>query len=48
LIQAGLQQAEALKGAIAAGEAKVDEARKQLTDANEQLHRELEEERKLR
>ncbi|KAM0824288.1 hypothetical protein ACQ4PT_070297 [Festuca glaucescens] len=48
LVKAGLQHAGALKEAIAAGEAKVEEARKQFADAEEQLRRELEEERKLR
>ncbi|KAM0910872.1 hypothetical protein ACQ4PT_013877 [Festuca glaucescens] len=48
LVEAGLQHAGALKEAIAAGEAKVEEARKQFADAGEQLRRELEEERKLR
>jgi ABC-type transporter Mla subunit MlaD len=48
LVQAGLQHAGALKEAIAAGDAKVEEARKQFADAQEQLHQELEEERKLR
>ncbi|KAM0853424.1 hypothetical protein ACQ4PT_051078 [Festuca glaucescens] len=47
LIQAGLQHARALKEAIAAGEAKVEEAKKQFADAEEQLRRELEEEKKL-
>ncbi|KAM0890754.1 hypothetical protein ACQ4PT_026841 [Festuca glaucescens] len=48
LVEAGLQHAGALKEAIAAGEAKVEEARKQFADTEEQLRRELEEERKLR
>ncbi|KAM0876765.1 hypothetical protein ACQ4PT_035949 [Festuca glaucescens] len=48
LIQTGLQHAGALKEAIAAGEAKVEEAKKQLADAQDQLRQELEEERKLR
>ncbi|KAM0881799.1 hypothetical protein ACQ4PT_032720 [Festuca glaucescens] len=48
LIQAGLQHARALKEAIAAGEAKVEEAKKQFADAEEQLRRELKEEKKLR
>ncbi|KAM0872714.1 hypothetical protein ACQ4PT_038531 [Festuca glaucescens] len=48
LIQAGLRQAEALKGAIAAGDAKVEEAQKQFAGAEEQLCRELGEEKKLR
>ncbi|KAM0851442.1 hypothetical protein ACQ4PT_052421 [Festuca glaucescens] len=48
LIQAGLQQAEALSGAIAAGEAKLEEARKQFAGAEQELRRELEEEKKLR
>ncbi|KAM0888481.1 hypothetical protein ACQ4PT_028309 [Festuca glaucescens] len=48
LIQAGLRHAGALKEAIAAGEAKVEEAKKKLADAEEQLRRELEEEKKLR
>ena len=43
-----MQHAGALKEAIAAGEAKVEEARKQFADTEEQLRRELEEERKLR
>jgi hypothetical protein len=37
-----------LKDAIAAGDAKVEEARKQFAEAEEQLRRELEEERRLR
>ncbi|KAM0923582.1 hypothetical protein ACQ4PT_005451 [Festuca glaucescens] len=48
LVEAGLQHAGALKEAIAAGEAKVEEAKKQLADAQEQLHRELGEEKELR
>ncbi|KAK1626742.1 hypothetical protein QYE76_001057 [Lolium multiflorum] len=48
LVLAGLQHAGALKEAISAGEAKVEEAKKQLADAQEQLRQELEEERKLR
>ncbi|KAM0875835.1 hypothetical protein ACQ4PT_036557 [Festuca glaucescens] len=48
LVEAGLQHAGALKEAITAGEAKVEEARKQFADTEEQLRRELEEERKLR
>ncbi|KAM0890878.1 hypothetical protein ACQ4PT_026770 [Festuca glaucescens] len=48
LIQAGLQQAEALKGAIAAGEAKLKEARKQFAGAEERLRQELGEEKNLR
>ncbi|KAM0889398.1 hypothetical protein ACQ4PT_027716 [Festuca glaucescens] len=48
LIQAGLRHAGALKEAIAAGEAKVEEAKKQLADAEEQLRRELGEEKELR
>ncbi|KAM0920942.1 hypothetical protein ACQ4PT_007177 [Festuca glaucescens] len=48
LIQAGLQQAEALKGAIAAGEAKLEEARKQFAGAEERLRQELGEEKNLR
>ncbi|KAM0901263.1 hypothetical protein ACQ4PT_020094 [Festuca glaucescens] len=48
LVEAGLQHAGALKEAIAAGEAKVEEARKQFADAEEQLRQELEEEKKLR
>ncbi|KAM0857704.1 hypothetical protein ACQ4PT_048304 [Festuca glaucescens] len=48
LVQAGLQLAGALKEAIAAGEAKVEEAKKQLAEAQDQLRQELEEERKLR
>jgi DNA-directed RNA polymerase beta' subunit len=47
LVQAGLQHAGALKEAIAAGEAKVEEAKKQLAEAHEQLRQELEVERKL-
>ncbi|KAM0901505.1 hypothetical protein ACQ4PT_019952 [Festuca glaucescens] len=47
-LKAGLQHAGALKEAIAAGEAKVEEAKKQLADAQDQLRQELEEERKLR
>jgi molybdopterin converting factor small subunit len=48
LVLAGLQHAGALKEAIAAGDAKVEEAQKQFADAQEELRRELEEERKLR
>ncbi|KAM0921681.1 hypothetical protein ACQ4PT_006640 [Festuca glaucescens] len=48
LIQAGLQQVEALKGAIAAGEAKLEEARKQFDGAEERLRQELGEEKNLR
>ncbi|KAK1660620.1 hypothetical protein QYE76_048779 [Lolium multiflorum] len=48
LVQAGLQHAGALKEAIAAGEAKVEEAKEQLAEAQDQLRQELEEERKLR
>ncbi|KAM0872708.1 hypothetical protein ACQ4PT_038528 [Festuca glaucescens] len=47
LIQAGLRHAGALKEAIAAGEAKVEEAKKQLVDTEEQLRRELGEEKEL-
>ncbi|KAM0829463.1 hypothetical protein ACQ4PT_066867 [Festuca glaucescens] len=47
-LQGWLQQAEALKGAIAAGEAKLEEARKQFVGAEERLRQELEEEKKLR
>jgi gas vesicle protein len=43
-----VQHAGALKEAIAAGEEKVEEAKKQLVDAQEQLRQEIEEERKLR
>jgi chemotaxis protein histidine kinase CheA len=43
MVQAGLQHAQALKEAIAAGEAKVEEARKELADATGQLRKELEE-----
>ncbi|KAM0907458.1 hypothetical protein ACQ4PT_016110 [Festuca glaucescens] len=48
LIQAGLRHAGALKEAVAAGEAKVEEAKKQFADAEERLRQELEEEKKLR
>ncbi|KAM0848037.1 hypothetical protein ACQ4PT_054640 [Festuca glaucescens] len=48
LIQAGLRHAGALKEAIAAGEAKVEEAKNQFADAEEKLRRELGEEKKLR
>ncbi|KAM0833016.1 hypothetical protein ACQ4PT_064513 [Festuca glaucescens] len=48
LVQVGLRHAGALKEAIAAGEAKVEEAKKQLADAQEQLRRELGEEKELR
>ena len=48
MVQAGLQHAKALKEAIAAGEAKVEEARKQFAGAEEQLRRKLEEQKKLR
>jgi ABC-type transporter Mla subunit MlaD len=48
LLQAGLQHARALKEAITAGEAKVEEAKKQLAEAQDKLRQELEEERKLR
>jgi multidrug efflux pump subunit AcrA (membrane-fusion protein) len=44
LIQAGLQHARALKEAIAAGDSKVEEARKEFADATAQLRKELEEE----
>jgi hypothetical protein len=37
LVQAGLQHARALKEAIAAGDAKVEEARKEFADAAGQL-----------
>ncbi|KAK1664990.1 hypothetical protein QYE76_053149 [Lolium multiflorum] len=47
LIQAGLQHARVLKEAIAAGDAKVEEARKEFADAAGQLRKELEEETKL-
>ncbi|KAK1632697.1 hypothetical protein QYE76_007012 [Lolium multiflorum] len=47
LIQAGLQHTRSLKEAIAAGDAKVEEARKQFAEAEEQLRRELAEEKKL-
>jgi molecular chaperone DnaK (HSP70) len=47
LIQARLQHVRALKEAIAAGDAKVEEARKQFADAEGQLRAELEEETKL-
>ncbi|KAM0871532.1 hypothetical protein ACQ4PT_039337 [Festuca glaucescens] len=47
-VLAGLQQAEALKGAIAAGEAKLEEARKQFAGAEERLRQELGEEKNLR
>ena len=48
LVQVGLRHAGALKEAIAAGEAKVEEAKKQFADAEERLRQELEEEKKLR
>jgi hypothetical protein len=44
MIQAGMQYAGELKEAIAAGDAK---AKKKFADTEEQLRRELEEERKL-
>ncbi|KAM0900836.1 hypothetical protein ACQ4PT_020399 [Festuca glaucescens] len=44
LIQAGLQHVRALKEAIAAGDAKVEEARKQFAEAEGQLRAKLEEE----
>jgi hypothetical protein len=47
LLQVGIQHAQALKEATAAGEAKVEEAKKQFTDAQEQMRQELEQERKL-
>jgi ABC-type transporter Mla subunit MlaD len=47
LLQVGMQHAQALKDTAAAGEAKVEEVKKQLADAEEQLHRELDEERNL-
>ncbi|KAM0924580.1 hypothetical protein ACQ4PT_004566 [Festuca glaucescens] len=40
LLQAGLQQAEALKGAIAAGEAKLEDVRKQLAGTEQELKEE--------
>jgi ABC-type transporter Mla subunit MlaD len=48
LLQVGMQHAQALKDAAAAGEAKVEEAKKHFAEAEEQLRRELEEERELR
>jgi septal ring factor EnvC (AmiA/AmiB activator) len=47
LIQAELQHARSLKEAIAASDAKVEEARKQFAEAEGQLRQELEEEEKL-
>nr|XP_051211546.1 formin-like protein 8 [Lolium perenne] len=48
LIQVGLQHAQELKDAQAAGEAKLDEALKEFSDASGQLQRELEESRLLK
>ncbi|KAM0921736.1 hypothetical protein ACQ4PT_006674 [Festuca glaucescens] len=48
LIQAGLRHAGALNEAVAAGEAKVEEAKKQFAHAEERLRQELGEEKKLR
>jgi hypothetical protein len=48
LLQMGMQHAQALKDAAAAGEAKVEEAKKHFAEAEGQLRRELEEEWKLR
>lgn len=47
LVQAELQHAQALKEAKAAGEAKVEEARKEFAEATGQLRKELEEGAKL-
>jgi hypothetical protein len=47
LVQAGLQHVRALKEAIAAGDAKVEEARKQFAEAEGQLWAEHEEETKM-
>jgi t-SNARE complex subunit (syntaxin) len=47
LIQAGLQHARELKDAQAAGEAKLDDALKDFSDASAQLQKELEEESRL-
>jgi hypothetical protein len=47
LLQIGLQHAQSLKEATAAGEAKVEEAKKQFAEAQEQLRQEVEQERKL-
>nr|XP_051211474.1 formin-like protein 16 [Lolium perenne] len=46
LIQAGLEYAKALNEAISAGNAQVEEAKKQFTEAEAQLRRELEDEQK--
>jgi superfamily II RNA helicase len=46
LFQAGLQHARALKEAIADGDAKVEEARKEFADAERQLRADLVEETK--
>jgi Skp family chaperone for outer membrane proteins len=48
LIQAGLRHDVALKETVKAGKAEAEEAKKQLTNAQDQLRQELEEERKLR
>jgi hypothetical protein len=48
LLQVGIQHAQALKDVAAAGEAKVEEAKKQFAEAEGQLRRELEEENELR
>ncbi|KAM0931747.1 hypothetical protein ACQ4PT_000057 [Festuca glaucescens] len=48
LIQAGLRHVGALKEAVAAGEAKVEEAKKQFAHTEERLRQELGEEKKLR
>jgi hypothetical protein len=47
LIQAGLQHARELKEAQAAGEAKLDDALKDFSDASGQLQKEMEEESRL-
>jgi multidrug resistance efflux pump len=47
LIQAGSEHAKALKEAISAGNAQVEDAKKQFAEAKEQLRRELEDERRL-
>jgi hypothetical protein len=47
-LEVGMQHAQALKDVAAAGEAKVEEAKKQFAEAEEQLRQELEEEKELR
>ena len=48
LLQVGMQHAQALKDAAAAGEAKVEEAKKHFAGAEGELRWELQEEKELR